>query len=259
MHASASPSPAFASRRRPVPCRNRNVKVQDLTPLPQTAQLPFLGSAVVWSGCCPRAPREPSGTGSASPRGPAGTPPLPPAPSSDRSSGSPDPPGTRAGASPAPERSAPNAGATRTTRWTLRASVGPSPPPLARPRASSAIRAVRSGSSSSLQRRLRTGGPSRANSVGSVVLARSAPATPSSFARYGPRTGPRLADSSACGSICFAITSLPTESVRLRCSEGTPSDPVSFCSRKESPFGHLRTRVRVCLAPCAGLGCSPKP
>jgi hypothetical protein len=57
---------------------------------------------------------------------------------------------------------------------------------------------------------------SRADSVGSVVLARSASATPSSFARYGPRIGPRLAHSSACGSICFAITSLPTESARLR-------------------------------------------
>ncbi|MBU6290240.1 MAG: hypothetical protein KGS10_18940 [Chloroflexi bacterium] len=57
---------------------------------------------------------------------------------------------------------------------------------------------------------------SRTDSVGSVVLARSASATPSSFARYGPRIGPRLAHSSACGSICFAITSLPTESVRLR-------------------------------------------
>ena len=57
---------------------------------------------------------------------------------------------------------------------------------------------------------------SRIDSVGSVVLARSASATPSSFARYGPRTGPRLAHSSACGCICFAITSLPTESVRFR-------------------------------------------
>ncbi len=51
-------------------------------------------------------------------------------------------------------------------------------------------------------------------SVGSVVLARSASANPLSFARYGPRTGPRLAHSSACASICFAITSLPTESSR---------------------------------------------
>jgi hypothetical protein len=47
------------------------------------------------------------------------------------------------------------------------------------------------------------------------VLARSASATPSSFARYGPRAGPRLAHSSACRGICFAITSLPTESARL--------------------------------------------
>ena len=58
-------------------------------------------------------------------------------------------------------------------------------------------------------------GPSRSDSVGSVVLARSASANPSSFARYGPRIGPRLAHSSACRSICFAITSLPTESIRL--------------------------------------------
>ena len=57
-------------------------------------------------------------------------------------------------------------------------------------------------------------GLNRNDLVGSVVLARSAPANPSSFARYGPRAGPRLAHSSACGCICFAITSLPTESPR---------------------------------------------
>jgi len=56
----------------------------------------------------------------------------------------------------------------------------------------------------------------RNDAVGSVVLARSASANPSSFARYGPGTGPRLAHSSACASICFAITSLPTESSRPR-------------------------------------------
>jgi len=56
---------------------------------------------------------------------------------------------------------------------------------------------------------------SRNDSIGSVVLARSASANPSSFARYGPRAGPRLAHSSSCRSICFAITSLPTESSRL--------------------------------------------
>ena len=50
--------------------------------------------------------------------------------------------------------------------------------------------------------------PSRDDSVGSVVLARSACANPSSFARYGPGTGPRLDHSWACTSICFAITSL---------------------------------------------------
>ena len=54
----------------------------------------------------------------------------------------------------------------------------------------------------------------RDDSVGSVVLARSAPANPSALGRYGRRTGPRLAHSSACGSICFAITSLPIESSR---------------------------------------------
>ena len=59
---------------------------------------------------------------------------------------------------------------------------------------------------------------SRNDSVGSVVLARSACANPSSFARYGPGTGPRLAHSSACASICVAITSLPTESLRLSVS-----------------------------------------
>ena len=52
------------------------------------------------------------------------------------------------------------------------------------------------------------------------MLARSACANPSSFARYAPGTGPRLAHSSACASICFAITSLPTESFRL--SAGPP-------------------------------------
>ena len=60
---------------------------------------------------------------------------------------------------------------------------------------------------------------SRTDSVGSVVLARSASATPSLFARYGPRIGPRLAHFSACRSICFAITSLPIESARLRGSQ----------------------------------------
>ena len=57
-------------------------------------------------------------------------------------------------------------------------------------------------------------GLSRADSVGSVVLARSASATPLSFVCYVPRTGPRLAHSSACGSSCLAITFLPTESAR---------------------------------------------
>ena len=50
---------------------------------------------------------------------------------------------------------------------------------------------------------------------GSMEWRPGTPANPSSFARYGPRTGPRLAHSSACGSICFAITSLPTGSLRL--------------------------------------------
>jgi len=34
--------------------------------------------------------------------------------------------------------------------------------------------------------------PSRNDAMGSVVLARSACTNPSSFARHGPRTGPRL-------------------------------------------------------------------
>ncbi len=68
---------------------------------------------------------------------------------------------------------------------------------------------------------------SRNDLVGSVVLARSACANPSSFARYGPRAGPRLAHSSACASICFAITSLPTESSQLRQKRG----PMTGASR----------------------------
>ena len=79
---------------------------------------------------------------------------------------------------------------------------------------------------------------SRNASVGSVVLARSACANPSSFARYGPRTGPRLAHSSACASICFAITSLPTESIRL-CRFRPASRPTSVGLRPTptSPAG----------------------
>jgi hypothetical protein len=65
--------------------------------------------------------------------------------------------------------------------------------------------------------------PGRDEAVGSVVLARSASANPSSFARYGPRTGPRIAHPSACESICFAIASLPTASLRLGRSSGRGS------------------------------------
>jgi len=50
---------------------------------------------------------------------------------------------------------------------------------------------------------------SRDDSVGSVVLARSASANPSSFARYGPRTGPRLAHSSARKA--SALQSFPSQ------------------------------------------------
>ncbi len=81
----------------------------------------------------------------------------------------------------------------------------------------------------------------RTDSAGSVVLARSASAAPSSFACYGPRTGPRLAHSSACGSICFAITSLPTESARLGCP--TPNSCEVPCVAP--PSGHR-------CNPCAG-------
>ena len=58
---------------------------------------------------------------------------------------------------------------------------------------------------------------------GSVVLARSASARASSFARYGPRTGPRLDHSWACGSIGCATTSLPTASRRLSFDMGLRS------------------------------------
>ena len=81
----------------------------------------------------------------------------------------------------------------------------------------------------------------RTDSAGSVVLARSASATPSSFARYGPRAGPRLAHSSAYGSICFAIASLPTESARLGCP--TPNSCEVPCVAP--PSGHR-------CNPCAG-------
>ena len=56
----------------------------------------------------------------------------------------------------------------------------------------------------------------RNDAVGSVVLAGSSFARASSFARYGPRAGPRLAHSSSCERICGAITSLPTASFRPR-------------------------------------------
>ncbi len=84
-------------------------------------------------------------------------------------------------------------------------------------------RDVRASVGRSCWRGHRPNGPGRNDSVGSVVLARSACATPSSFARYGPRTGPRLAHSSACTSICFAIPSLPNESVRLSRMLGHPA------------------------------------
>ncbi len=70
-------------------------------------------------------------------------------------------------------------------------------------------------------------GRSRNDSVGSVVLAQSAPANPSSFAFYGPRTGPRLAHSSPYERICGAITSLPTESFRLGSVVGGPTRGVA--------------------------------
>ena len=55
----------------------------------------------------------------------------------------------------------------------------------------------------------------RNDAVGSAVLAGSSFARASSFARYGTGTGPRLAHSSSCESICGAINPLPTESFRL--------------------------------------------
>jgi len=57
---------------------------------------------------------------------------------------------------------------------------------------------------------------SRNDAIGSVVLAGSSSARASSLARCGPRTGPRLALSSSCRRIFGAITSLPTESFRVR-------------------------------------------
>ena len=80
---------------------------------------------------------------------------------------------------------------------------------------------------------------SRNDSVGSVVLARSACANPSSFARYGPRTRPRRAHTSDCPSICFAITSLPTGSSPPKPTcHGSEYDPVAPRRRPTLARGH---------------------
>ncbi len=56
----------------------------------------------------------------------------------------------------------------------------------------------------------------RNDSVGSVVLARSAPAFPSSFARYGRGTGPRLAHSLSCEGFRGAVSPIPNALCRPR-------------------------------------------
>ncbi len=101
-------------------------------------------------------------------------------------------------------------------------------------------------SKNSASRRL--GGRQRhKDSIGSVVLARSASANPSSFVRHGARTGPRIAHSSARGSICLAIASLPTASPRLRAGclggfqsplRGESSLPESRSAMKDGRHGH---------------------
>ena len=96
-------------------------------------------------------------------------------------------------------------------------------------------------------------GLSRNDSVGSVVLARSAPANPSSFARYGPRTGPRLAHSSACERIWGAITFLPTESFRLG---SVVVEPTRGVAPGWSVSRRWRSRVMAgiaCSGPSRGL------
>ncbi len=121
-------------------------------------------------------------------------------------------------------------------------------------------RDVRASVGRSCWRGHRPNGPGRNDSVGSVVLARSACATPSSFARYGPRTGPRLAHSSACTSICFAIPSLPNESVRLSLNDSVGSvvlarsacaNPSSFArygSRTGPRLAHSSACTSICFA-----------
>jgi len=106
---------------------------------------------------------------------------------------------------------------------------------------------------------------SRNDSVGSVVLARSAGANPSSFARYGPRTGPRRAHSSACTSICFAITSLPTESSWLSRNDSVGSvvlarsagaNPSSF-ARYGPRIGRRPAHSSACGSICFAIACLP--
>ena len=85
----------------------------------------------------------------------------------------------------------------------------------------------------------------RNDSVGSVVLAGSSFARASSFSRHGPGTGPRLAHSSACASISFAITSLPTESFRLRGAErvrsvAMPRPPRRASQARREPSSRAR-------------------
>ena len=79
---------------------------------------------------------------------------------------------------------------------------------------------------------------------------RSASANSPAFARYGPRTGPRLAHSLDCEGVCCAITALPAVAMRFgglfslfrgqpRCSarENVLVDPKNrfFCRKTDFP------------------------
>jgi hypothetical protein len=80
---------------------------------------------------------------------------------------------------------------------------------------------------------------SRDNSVGSVVLARSFCAMASSFDAYRSMADMLASYSSPCAKICFAITSLPTELLRLRASPKRTAFDSPYCPK-------TRTRVIPC-------------
>jgi hypothetical protein len=90
---------------------------------------------------------------------------------------------------------------------------------------------------------------SRNDAVGSVVLAGSSFARASSFARYGPGTGPRLAHSSSCERICGATTSLPTASFRL---SAKALQLLAWLNGKASLL-EGRLKVIKCTKPCVHL------